>query len=344
MHCCMRGRYVFFGGGLWWTDPHNGHAYAVAVLQVVVVVNKIDRPAARPDWVVDATFELFMDLGATDEQCEFPVCYASGLNGISGRSAAGDFGGGEGKGYNRIVLGAGGQASSVRFSLLRKQWQHLRPVGSRRLWGSRGLRRGVCVCVLGGGQTSTALSRSDMQAVCLCSRVNGTSGQEQETQGEEGGAHNWLSAVCSGGVCVFLGRGSRPAVEQSGFPFCYAKQIQRACQVRSSSSSRSRRLKGTHGACIGMYVVCVWWGGGERGGRGRKQTKNVRLQIATRQRVQGDVGLCQKQEAYGEDGDLLSQSWWFECHQQRVVDAPQLLIAQVCQLSATTRFRRWGVD
>jgi GTP-binding protein len=54
--------------------------------KVVVVVNKIDRPAARPDWVVDATFELFMDLGATDEQCEFPVCYASGLNGISGES------------------------------------------------------------------------------------------------------------------------------------------------------------------------------------------------------------------------------------------------------------------
>ena len=36
--------------------------------QVVVVVNKIDRPAARPDWVVDSTYELFMDLGATDEQ------------------------------------------------------------------------------------------------------------------------------------------------------------------------------------------------------------------------------------------------------------------------------------
>jgi GTP-binding protein len=35
---------------------------------VVVVVNKIDREAARPDWVIDATFELFMDLGASDEQ------------------------------------------------------------------------------------------------------------------------------------------------------------------------------------------------------------------------------------------------------------------------------------
>jgi GTP-binding protein len=54
--------------------------------KVVVVVNKIDRPAARPDWVVDSTFELFMDLGATDEQCEFPVVYASGVNGIAGHS------------------------------------------------------------------------------------------------------------------------------------------------------------------------------------------------------------------------------------------------------------------
>lgn len=50
------------------------------------MVNKIDRPAARPDWVVDSTFELFMDLGATDEQCEFPVVYASGVNGIAGHS------------------------------------------------------------------------------------------------------------------------------------------------------------------------------------------------------------------------------------------------------------------
>ena len=48
------------------------------------MVNKIDRPAARPDWVVDSTFELFMDLGATDEQIEFPVVYASGVKGIAG--------------------------------------------------------------------------------------------------------------------------------------------------------------------------------------------------------------------------------------------------------------------
>ncbi len=46
--------------------------------RVVVVVNKIDRPAARPEWVIDSTYELFMDLGASDELCEFPVVYASG--------------------------------------------------------------------------------------------------------------------------------------------------------------------------------------------------------------------------------------------------------------------------
>uniref|UniRef100_A0A7S3RAJ0 Elongation factor Tu, chloroplastic n=1 Tax=Dunaliella tertiolecta TaxID=3047 RepID=A0A7S3RAJ0_DUNTE len=54
--------------------------------KVVVVVNKIDREAARPDWVIDRTFELFMDLGASDEQCDFPVVYASGFSGISGLS------------------------------------------------------------------------------------------------------------------------------------------------------------------------------------------------------------------------------------------------------------------
>jgi GTP-binding protein len=52
--------------------------------KVVVVVNKIDREGARPDWVVDTTFDLFCSLGATDEQCEFPVVFASGVNGIAG--------------------------------------------------------------------------------------------------------------------------------------------------------------------------------------------------------------------------------------------------------------------
>jgi GTP-binding protein len=50
-------------------------------LNPIVVVNKVDRPSARPDWVVDQTFELFDRLGATDEQLDFPVVYASALEG-----------------------------------------------------------------------------------------------------------------------------------------------------------------------------------------------------------------------------------------------------------------------
>jgi GTP-binding protein len=49
--------------------------------KAIVVVNKIDRPGARPGWVVDQTFELFDKLGATDEQLDFPVIYASALQG-----------------------------------------------------------------------------------------------------------------------------------------------------------------------------------------------------------------------------------------------------------------------
>ncbi len=49
----------------------------------IVVINKIDRPGARPDWVLDQTFDLFDKLGATDEQLDFPVLYASGLNGYA---------------------------------------------------------------------------------------------------------------------------------------------------------------------------------------------------------------------------------------------------------------------
>ena len=52
--------------------------------KVCVVVNKIDRDGARPDWVVDTTFDLFCSLGACDEQCEFPIVYASGFQGIAG--------------------------------------------------------------------------------------------------------------------------------------------------------------------------------------------------------------------------------------------------------------------
>ena len=56
-------------------------------LKPIVVVNKVDRPGARPDWVVNQTFDLFDKLGATDEQLDFPVVYASALNGYAERSS-----------------------------------------------------------------------------------------------------------------------------------------------------------------------------------------------------------------------------------------------------------------
>ena len=52
-------------------------------LKPIVVINKIDRPGARPDWVINHTFDLFDKLGATEEQLDFPVIYASGLNGFA---------------------------------------------------------------------------------------------------------------------------------------------------------------------------------------------------------------------------------------------------------------------
>ncbi|NDH09240.1 MAG: translational GTPase TypA [Gammaproteobacteria bacterium] len=52
-------------------------------LNPIVVVNKIDRPGARPDWVVEQVFDLFDNLGATDEQLDFPVIYASALSGYA---------------------------------------------------------------------------------------------------------------------------------------------------------------------------------------------------------------------------------------------------------------------
>merc|ERR1719231_1547404 len=53
-------------------------------LRVLVVVNKIDKPAARPDFVVDKTFDLFCELGASDEQTDFPIVYTSAINRIAG--------------------------------------------------------------------------------------------------------------------------------------------------------------------------------------------------------------------------------------------------------------------
>ena len=55
-------------------------------LSPIVVIDKIDRPGARPDWVMDQVFDLFDSLGATDEQLDFPVMYTSAINGIAGPS------------------------------------------------------------------------------------------------------------------------------------------------------------------------------------------------------------------------------------------------------------------
>jgi GTP-binding protein len=55
--------------------------------KVIVVVNKIDKPDARPEWVLNAVYDLFIDLGATDNQIEFPVIYASGVQGKAGETA-----------------------------------------------------------------------------------------------------------------------------------------------------------------------------------------------------------------------------------------------------------------
>ena len=53
-------------------------------LRPIVVINKIDRPGARPDWVMDQVFDLFDNLGATEDQLDFPVIYTSAINGIAG--------------------------------------------------------------------------------------------------------------------------------------------------------------------------------------------------------------------------------------------------------------------
>jgi GTP-binding protein len=56
-------------------------------LKPIVVINKVDRPGSRPDWVIDQVFDLFDKLGATDEQLDFPVIYASAINGVAGPEA-----------------------------------------------------------------------------------------------------------------------------------------------------------------------------------------------------------------------------------------------------------------
>jgi len=52
-------------------------------LNPIVVINKIDRPSSRPDWVIDQVFDLFDQLGATEDQLDFPIIYASALGGYA---------------------------------------------------------------------------------------------------------------------------------------------------------------------------------------------------------------------------------------------------------------------
>ena len=52
-------------------------------LKPIVVINKIDRQGARCDWVINQTFDLFANLGASDEQLDFPIVYASAINGFA---------------------------------------------------------------------------------------------------------------------------------------------------------------------------------------------------------------------------------------------------------------------
>jgi GTP-binding protein len=53
-------------------------------LQAIVVINKIDRPQRRPEYVADKTFDLFVDLGANDKQTDFQIVYASAIKGTAG--------------------------------------------------------------------------------------------------------------------------------------------------------------------------------------------------------------------------------------------------------------------
>ncbi len=55
--------------------------------KIILVINKIDKPGARPEWALNQTFDLFIELGASDEQANFPVIYASGVQGLAGATA-----------------------------------------------------------------------------------------------------------------------------------------------------------------------------------------------------------------------------------------------------------------
>ena len=71
------------GGGPDATNSLCDEAAFAQGLKPIVVINKIDREGARPDWVLDQTFDLFDRLGATDEQLDFPVIYASAVSGYA---------------------------------------------------------------------------------------------------------------------------------------------------------------------------------------------------------------------------------------------------------------------
>lgn len=57
-------------------------------LKPIVVINKIDKPTARPDWVVDHVFDLFVQLGASDEQCDFEIIYTIAKDGVAKNEVA----------------------------------------------------------------------------------------------------------------------------------------------------------------------------------------------------------------------------------------------------------------
>ena len=72
-----------------WTVPCRRRGFVTSKafeqgLRPIVVVNKVDRPGARPDWVIDQVFDLFDALGASEEQLDFPVVYSSAINGVAG--------------------------------------------------------------------------------------------------------------------------------------------------------------------------------------------------------------------------------------------------------------------
>lgn len=101
-------------------------------LKPIVVINKIDRPSARPDWVLDQTFDLFDRLGATEEQLDFPVVYTSALNGYASLDSSlllGDVQGSAGadvQGRTKIV-GAGNAAAVDMTPLFETIIKHVSP-------------------------------------------------------------------------------------------------------------------------------------------------------------------------------------------------------------------------